>query len=329
MPTIRRDLGIILTPETGINQLFFEPFFQSVMNMGMFRVITNVRNKKKLGFVRRLEKILQAATGCGFTPKGGIEVFDRIIEVNPVKVNLSMCVDDFKDTVFEQTTKTGNGKTDLTGTPMMQALILAVRDALPDDLARLFWFGDKSTNDPFYNLSDGLWTVYLEQLVQSGQSPYTNTNSGSPIPPGGGRALLSQVYKAQSKALKGLSKAERKFFVTDSVWEAYQDDLENFASGGELGSMRVINGVETLTYRGIQLINNPNWDLFTTNELGNPESHLILLTTPKNLIVATNTQSDQNRVEVWHDRKDEDTNLKINFKFGANFVHAAFFSVGF
>jgi len=65
------------------------------------------------------------------------------------------------------------------------------------------------------------------------------------------------------------------------------------------------------------------------DDLGKPDSHLALLTTPDNLIMATNMQSDLNKVEVWYDRKDELNYIKVNGEFGTNFVHAAFFVIAY
>jgi hypothetical protein len=330
MATEQRELNITLTPNTkaNVNKLVFEPIFRSDELSGI-RVMSGVSNKKKLGYMRRMKKILQKDTGCKWNPKGSADVYTRQIEVEPIKINVEMCADEFKDTVLEDLyQKTGVARNDLTGTQLGAAMILLVRDAIPEDCKNLFWFGKKNSDNEFYNIMDGMWSVYLQQLALNNLSPYVNTGSGNPLDAGDAEAILEKMYEAQSNALKGLSKSEKRFYVTDSVWEGWFKDSADLG-GGDAGRFQIINGQEKLTYRGIELVNNPNWDEIMEDDFGKVDSHLALLTTPDNLVMATNVLGDKNRVEFWHDRKTEENDLKVKFKLGANFVHPAFFVIGF
>lgn len=327
MATITREMDFTLVGKKA-NKAIFEPVFQSIYKLGTFRVMANVTSKEKLWFITNLKKILQKDNGCGWNPKDSFDIYNRTIEVRDVKVNMEMCVDEFKGTIFEQTQKSGILRTDLTGTQMGTALIMAVRQALPPDCQGLFWFGDEKSNDPFYNIMNGMWTVYLPDLVLNNLAPYVSTNSGSPLAPGATRALLSKMYKSQSQVLKGLANNKKKFYVTDSIWEGWFDDLESIG-GADGKRLQTINGADTLFYRGIELVPDTTWDERMTNDIGSPDSHLALLTTPDNLILATNVQGDKNTIELWYDRKEETNDLKVKFKLGANFVHPAFFVIGF
>lgn len=329
MPTINRSVGVTWTQKDGVNTLFFDPVWLSMLTLNKFRVITNVTDKKKLGFVRKLDKILQKAISCGWTPKGSVDVYERTIEVDSVKVNLEMCSDEFESTVIAQNfAKTGNSKYDLQGTDFLRMVMQLIQDSLPGEYQRLFWFGKKSSTDVTLNMTDGFWSVHATALVNAGLSPYINSASGAPLAPGDGLALLKKMYKAQSIPLKGLSKSEKVFYVTDSVYEAVQDDYE-LLGGGDAGRTATINGVESLAYRGIRIEADANWDETMDVDYSAPDTHLALLTTPNNLIMATNMASDMNKVESWYDRKDELNFLKVNSKFGTNFVHPAFFVIAY
>jgi len=329
MGTINRSLDVTWTPKNGVNKLFFEPVWQSMLKLDTFRVLPNISDKKKLGFIKKLTKILQKAEGCKFTPKGSMEIYDRTIEVDSVKINMEQCIDQFKDTVLaENFKKTGNMKYDLTGTEIMAYIVQLIQDSLPGEYQRLFWFGDKSSDDPTLNLTNGFWSVYAEQLVDDDLSPYVDSNSGAPLAPDDGLALLKKMYEEQAKVLKGLPASEKRFYVTNSVWEAVQNDYEALG-GGDAGRVQTISGVTTMQYRGIQIIQDCNWDTIMEDDLGKVDSHLALLTTPNNLIMATNMKSDLNKVEVWYDRKDELNYIKVNGKFGTNFVHPAFFVIAY
>jgi len=327
MATIERTVGVSYE---GIeaNNIFFEPFWMDMLSVGDFRVMPNVVNKKKMQFVQRLEKIVQKGGGCGFHPSGKFGMYDRTIEVDEIKVNIEQCFDEFKDTVLQEKLAKGNMKMNLSPTEIMQLMILKVRDAVALDYNRLFWFGDKSSNDNAYNMTNGIWTVHIPALVADNQTPYTNANSGAPLAPGAATALLSDVYKASSNSLRGIPAANKRFFVSRSVWDAYEDDLE-VLGGGDAGRTQLINGVTQLTYRGIPLVLNANWDEYTANDLGQVDQHQVMLTTPDNLVFATDMVSDTNRIQVFFDELEEKTYIKLNAKFGTNFVHPALFSVAY
>jgi hypothetical protein len=327
MATINRTVGVSYE---GIeaNELFFEPFWMDMLALGDFRVMPNVVNKKKMQFVQKLEKIVQKGGGCGFHPSGKFGMYDRTIEVDEVKVNIEQCFDEFKDTVLQEKLKKGNMKMNLSDTEIMRLMILNVQDGMMLDYMRLFWFGDKSSNDAAYNITDGMWSVHIPALVADNVTPYTNANSGAPLAPGASIDLLSDVYKAQSNSLAGIPAQDKRFFVSRSVWEGYEDDLEALG-GGDAGRTQTIEGVTTLTYRGIRLVLNANWDEYTANDLGQPDEHQVMLTTPDNLVFATDIFSDLNKIQAFFDELDEKTKIKVNAKFGSNFVHPALFSVAY
>lgn len=317
MATVQRSITF---SKTDSMTLFFEPIWKDMMAQGMFRVMPNVVSKKKMGFVQKLENIVQKATGCGFTPKGKVGLYTREIEVDDFKVNIQQCFDEFKDTIFEDQLKKGNLKYDVSGTMMGNILLAKVRDAMDLDYNRLFWWGDKSSNDTANNITNGMWSVHIPQLVADDLTPYINANSGAPLAPGDAIALLKNVYDAQANVLMGLPDNMKKFYVSRSVWQAYQCDLEDIG-GGDGGRNQLINGVNVLTYRGIQLVPFLNWDQYTTNVLGNPDTHQVLLTVPDNLVFATDLLSDLNRVAIFFDQLEEQTYMKVNGKFGTNYVH--------
>ncbi len=317
MATTLRNISISSSKATTI---FFEPVWKDMITQGNFRVMANVTSKKKIGYVQQLENIIQKATGCGFTPKGQVGVYTREIEVDQFKVNISQCFDVFKDTIFEEQLKKGNMQYDTDGTIMGNILITKVRDAMDLDYTRLFWWGDKASSDANNNLTDGIWSVHIPALVAANQTPYVNANSGSPLAPGDAIDLLKEVYENQALVLKGLPKSMKRFYVSDSVYEAYESDLEALG-GGDAGRTQLINGVEMLSYRGIALVNNAKWDEYTTNVLGTPNTHQVLLSAPDNLIFATDLLSSLNSIEIFFDKLEEQVYMKVNGKFGTNYVH--------
>ena len=52
--------------------------------------------------------------------------------------------------------------------------------------------------------------------------------------------------------------------VSGSVYSAFREDIEE-AGGGDYGLLQLINGVETLTFRGIPVVAQWRWDEILTN----------------------------------------------------------------
>jgi hypothetical protein len=327
MPTITRQASVSYK---GIEatEIFFEPVFKDIIELGFFKILPNIVNKKKMQYVGQLEKIVQKKTGCGFHPSGKLGIYDRTIEVDEITIMLEECFDEFKDTIMQEKLLKGNLKMNLSPTEMMRILIEKVRDGAMLDYIRLFWFGDKSSLDAAYNVTDGLWSVHIPQLVAANQIPYTNTNSGAPLTPGDGEDFLREVYDEAPLALKGLPNNEKIFFVSGSVYEQYREDLEN-SGGGDAGRQLVIDGSAELAYRGIRVVPNWNWDRYTANDLNQVDQHQILYTTPSNLIIATDLLSSLSQISVFYDELEEKTYVKVNGKLGTNYVHPSLMSVGY
>lgn len=309
-------------------EIFFEPIFKDLLELGNFRVMPNVVNKKKMQFIGQMEKIVQKKTGCGFHPSGKLGIYDRTIEVDEVTIMIEECFDEFKDTILQEKLRKGNLKMNLSGTEVMNLLLLKVQDAAMLDFMRLFWFGDKSSLDAAYNVTDGLWSAYIPELVANNLIPYTNLNSGAALTSGDGIAALEAVYESAPLALKGLMKGEKRFFVSGDIYEQYIRDLEN-GGGGDAGLQMLMNGVETVTYRGIQVVPNYNWDQYTTNDLNQPLQHQVLYTSPSNLVFATDLLGDLSSILVFYDELEEKTFVKVNGKMGTNYVHPSLMSVGY
>lgn len=313
---------------TEANQLFFDPIFLPNGSFTNFRVIPNVVSKKKLQYIKKLEKIVQKNTGCGFTPVGKFGMYDRTIEVDEIKVNIEQCIDEFKDTVLEEKLKKGTLRDDLVGTEIGNLILESVRTGITLDYHRLFWFGDKGSLDPTYNITDGIWTKHIPELVNLNLTPFVAAGSGAPLAPGAATTLLLNVYENQSLALNGLPDSMKRYYVSKSVWDGYRSDLEN-SGGGDAGRQMLIDGVQVLTFRGIQLVQNQLWDEYTTNDLGMVDQHQVMLSIPDNLVFATDLMSSLTQVMMMYDPFEEVTKVKVKAKFGTNYVHPSLFSVAF
>jgi len=312
---------------TEANNIFLEPVFFDDDLRGQFRVLGNVANKKKMVFVQQLENIVRKYSGCGFNPVGSADIYQRTIDVEKMKVDLEMCWDEFEDTVFEELLKTGTRLPDISGTLIENILLTRVQQAIRNDITRLSYFGDQSSNNPNFDSLDGFWTVYYPQLVADDLVPRANTGSGTNLAAGDGFAILRDVYDQAPLQLKGLPANQKVFNVTQSVYSQLREDIEN-GGGGDYGLLQLINGVEQFTFRGVTVIPQFRWDDIATS-LGTTKPHYVEYTTPQNKVLATDVLSPETALELWYDQKDEKVYIKARFKMGVNYIHPSLISLGY
>jgi hypothetical protein len=312
---------------TEANNIFLEPVFFDDDLRGQFRVLGNVANKKKMVFVQQLENIVRKYSGCGFNPVGAVDIYQRTIDVEKMKVDLEMCWDEFEDTVFEELLKTGTRLPDISGTLIEKILLTRVQQAIRNDITRLSYFGDQSSNNPNFDSLDGFWTVYYPQLVAADLVPRANTGSGTNLAAGDGFAILRDVYDQAPLQLKGLPANQKVFNVTQSVYSQLREDIEN-GGGGDYGLLQLINGVEQFTFRGVTVIPQFRWDDIATS-LGTTKPHYVEYTTPQNKVLATDVLSPETALELWYDQKDEKVYIKARFKMGVNYIHPSLISLGY
>lgn len=308
--------------------LFFEPVFMDADVRRDFRVMPNVVSKKKLQFVQELEKVVRKHTGCGFDPIKGFNLYERYIEVDRAKVDMAICWEEFKDTVFEELLNKGVSISELDGTMMMSILENQLRSAIKKDCSRLAFFGNKADTDPAYDVTDGLWTVLLPDFVAANQTPYKNTGSGSALSAGDGLDLFRDVFDNADIRLKGLPASEKAVYVDGITYEQLRSDIEdrptNFSSVQDIVSVR-----EILTFRGVRIEPMWLWNEIMANDFDQNNSHLLLYTAPKNIVYATDLLDSESQFRIWYDDKTEEVNLKARWKFGFNVIHPALMSVGY
>lgn len=335
MPTTSLgDFEVNFTGESA-NRIFLDPVFMDDDMLGQYRLMTNVVSKRRMGFVEKLEKIVRKYSGCGFTPVGNLRVYDRTVEVEKMKIDLEMCMDEFQDTVFEETLRTGTRISDLTGTLMANILIQRVQEGLKLDIDRIYHFGNTASADPNYEQMDGLWTVHYPALVADNLIPRKDTGSGSLLTAGNGITVIRDVVDNAPNELKGLPRSMKVINVTGYVYQRYIQDLEdgsNTTYAGDAGFTTLVNGVEVATFRGIPVVPRWRWDDILENDLSVTIPNYVEYTTPMNKVLATDTGLTgitATEIESWYDRKDEKVYVKGRWKMGGNYVHPKLISVGY
>jgi len=311
------------------SEIFLEPVYTDPSIMQQFRMMPTVVSKKKMIFVEDLEKIVRRYAGCGFKPVGNFNIYERFVSVEKAEAGVAQCWDEFKDTVLEELMNRGVRFPDLTDTILADILRTRMTDAVRRDINRLAYFGDLASLDPAYNVVDGLWKQY-EELVSVDLIPRADLASGTALAAGEGISSLKTVYDQADVRLKRLPNAMKFINVSGDVWEAYRNDLEN-NGGGDDGRMMLINGVETLYFRGLEVKGLWDWNIYRDETEGTTNNHMIEYSTRLNKVIASDiaTGTPEAQFKTWYNEEDEKMKTKTIFKFGTSFVHPSLISVGY
>lgn len=133
-----------------------------------------------------------------------------------------------------------------------------------------------------------------------------------------GKAILKALYDQMPPELRERM-AEARYIVTGSVMDAYITDLE--ADGTEAAHMKVIDGVRSISFRGIPVIERRDWDVHIAADFSNVRPHRALLVLPENLVVGTDDESDVLMAEMWYDQNTQENKFRVEYKAGTQYVH--------
>ena len=145
---------------------------------------------------------------------------------------------------------------------------------------------------------------------------------------GAGKAILTSLYNSMTPELRAqrLSGA-LAYMVTSSIYDSYMESLE--ADGTEQAHMKLIDGVQRLTFRGIPVVERADWDVHIENDFGGVRPHRAILTIPANLIAGTDGQADDMDAEMWYDQNTQENKFRVEYYAGTLFLHEKFVSLAY
>jgi len=314
---------------TQAQEMLFKPVFFDAEIDEIFETMVLVNNKQQIGYVGVLEDIMQLSGGCGWTPKGSLGLFERCIEVDEIKVNLELCYDEFVGTVYKQKLKAGSNSSNLEGTIFMQILMTRMVQALRKQMLKVAFFGNKASVDDAVNITDGMWSVYIPQLVAGNLVPYINSNSGTPLGAGDGIDLLTAVWENSSNVLSAVTEAQKVFLVSANVYRQYLQDLQNNGVSSAAHLTLLTNGAQRLTFNGIEVKPMYEWQQYADNYLNVQDANFVLYTERTNFVLGTDIANPINQAIAWHDEEDEKLKVKSRFYLGFNYKHSDLITVAY
>ncbi|MFZ9848612.1 MAG: hypothetical protein ACO3EE_10730 [Flavobacteriales bacterium] len=321
-----------------LSQLFYKPQEGRDNVFANYKVMPNVKTKINLYLPGTLAKVVRAYTTCGFSATGGTTtITDRVLDVNKVKVNLEECVDAVFDTVFEEAMKAGVQITDLSGTIIETIARTKVVEAIKSDVGRIAWFGKVGASSADYSMADGWVELFIDSSATLGQ--FFNMDSSSYETAGtlvtnGAYNALKYMYENQTKVLRQVAKKDKAFYVTATVIDNLTTTYEQLGTGNNLGLTMLMDGKQSLMFRGIPLIEVTGWDTDLADS-DNPQAafvgdNMIVLTMKDNLVIGTDVTDPSAELKFrFNDDDDEKMKITSKFKIGFQIIHPELVSFGY
>lgn len=320
---------------TQASQLFLEPIFKSDSIATNFMVMGNVTGgSKKIKYHAIVENILKTYSGCGFQANTVTDFTEKEVYLKKLAADMQFCWEDFADILWESAYRQGAADwTDLTGTAMQDIFQTLFVNALVKDINRLAYFGDESSSDVNFSAVDGMWSVIYPREVAATRTPFYDISEATETDlrnasAGRGVEILQAVYDKQSTALYGVADADKVFNVSRGVYDKYRKDLQTASVNGGDNGLLIRNGLQVLTFNGIEVVCNPTWTQ-DAQSAGVTGRNFVELTTRFNKVLVSNLNGFDFGFRTWFEQKDEKVYIMSRPKVGFDIIHGTLASVAY
>lgn len=138
---------------------------------------------------------------------------------------------------------------------------------------------------------------------------------------GAGKAILKGMYDKMTPELRERM-AEARYVVSGSIMDAYITDLE--ADGTEAAHIKLIDGVRSISFRGIPVIERRDWDVHIAADFGGVRPHRAMLILPENMVIGTDGANDALNAEMWYDKNTQTNRFRVEYYAGTQYKHPEF-----
>jgi len=296
-----------------------------------FQVIEDVQSNKIMYKDALLDKITKKRVGCNNTATGtGVAISSFTLSVVDMQTQLEQCSDVFDATIAETVRKKGVDINNLTGTEIETYILEKVAETAARDLYRIVFLGDTTLSDSNYTPFDGIYKKVKAGYLAGDGTTYGGAITSSSLSISNIVATLDAVWDAQSYELKFIPDEQKVMFVEDSVFRAWEKYLSStqFSGVGEQRNV-LVNGVATLSFRGIPMVNTQviskylALDFATGSPAAVANPYRILLTKADNHYIVTDAITDTAKVVMWYEPLQDTNYTRLRYKAGYNYAYGA------
>lgn len=320
-------------------EIFMKPSESTPALSDIFSIRSGIRTDEYLTLATEQGRVVVSNTGCTPTYTAANTLSDRKITVKKFGVFREWCKDDWtavanQFTEAQDWIKDGNDGYELSG-KLLNFIIDAQLDAVRRDNFALAWFANDTAATSSFWYGNGMEGLFVK--LYDANSAYCVKRVGNSFPNQFNSVLgtdeaynaFKAVHTGVDNRLKAIGNNEKCFYVTQSVFENLLSSYESKTAGSELQFKLIVDGVMSLTYRGIDIIPLPYADTCledSTNPWYNNLRHFIIYA-PKasskfsNLILGTENSSNMSKVDIGYDFKERKTYMQMDYRMGVQFVH--------
>lgn len=300
------ELGNITIPIKGetFNQLFFAPFVKDVSVFDTFRIFPNMKKGETMQLLKidNFSGNTRRADGCGFDPKGNVNITERWLRAVQVKADAQLCEDELTQTVFAAQYQNGADYDNITGTQIARAVMEKIAQGVTQDIMELAFWGNEKSSSPFLQSVDGIWS-YVQQGVIDGDVVRLDNKSNTTLALGEAVELMLEVLEKAQDELRGMDENMKVIYISPDMYYALRRDLIDGSKNSAAYTREVIDGRTIERFYGIEIRKITSWTKYGKSEFDlDVAQNLIMYVAKQNLAMGTDATGMNSDVKMqWED----------------------------
>ena len=302
-----------------VSKSIIEPLFMGQDYMSYMDVMPNVSGTIVIDKFKQLGGITGALAPLGAFSGAAGEIGDTVT-LTPVRreAEVAFAGNSLYNKIKGQLMRGGHEFDNVDGTVVKNILLDLIGQGVKSDFNKQIWLssaaGGTGGFDQYDGLFDAAFNVTANKLNRGTLATEQPTDAA--LVAGRGLDILKGLYDIASPEL--LEAGNHVYFVSGDVADDYMATNLESSSFAAAGYGAMVNGVQSLTYRGIPIIVRRDWDVAIAANVANingasnaAETHRAMLTTKDAFVVATDF--DENSVEQWYSNDNKEYRFRVAY----------------
>lgn len=302
-----------------VSKFILEPLFMGQDYMSYMDVMPNVSGTIVIDKFKQLGGITSAFDGSSaFTGSAG-EIGDTIT-ITPVRreAEIAFAGNALYNKIKGQLMRGGHEFDNVDGTVVKNILLDLIGMGVKADFNKQLWLSDVAQSGDFGDY-DGIFQAAREVVAPRITRSDISQSDNQALGAGKALEILKGLYDNATPEL--LEAGEHVYFVSGDIADDYMATTLESSSFAAAGYGAMVNGVPSLTYRGIPLVVRRDWDVAIAANVANingandaAETHRAMLTTKDAFVVATDF--NENSVEQWYSNDNKEYRFRVVYSVG-------------
>lgn len=265
-----------------------------------------------------VDPTLQDGSDCGWDEDGDVTASQRVLEPQPLKVNMGFCDKKLLNTYAQHQVKVAAGIKNL---PFEEELTNGIKEGIGEKIEKMIWQGDGSKDNEFEG--------YLPILLKAKESVDVSYQGETKY------NFIKKVYLAAPSKIK--SKSDCAIFVGKDVYDEYVQDLvaanlyhydpANGKNSYKLPGTNVpVIGVEGLSLNGEEFAINFGGDGEDDNIVGG--NYPVIVARTSNLVYGISGNGDDETIEAWYSKDNREFRFAVEFLAGVQVAYPSEVTLG-